>query len=245
MLREHLSQQHDGASRRVDFIDRHVSWIHHTVLQQVASSVLDLGCGPGLYTHRLARLGHACLGVDIAPAAVEYARSNTKGNLNERYELGDFTGGLSDGHFDLVMIIHGEFNTLDRAAARRLLDRVAAVLTPDGRLLLEVHPYDAVIQIGRRAPAWIAESGGLFGDGPYVRLDESRWDEGAGQAVRLNWIIDGTTFTVERFGTVTRAYSDDAYRELLKEAGLSIVAEYPSLLGDNSDRNYFVLVASR
>ena len=28
MLAEHLTQQHDAASRRFDKIDRHVAWIH-------------------------------------------------------------------------------------------------------------------------------------------------------------------------------------------------------------------------
>ena len=33
MLNEHLSQAHDAASRRFEIIEKHVSWIHHQVLQ--------------------------------------------------------------------------------------------------------------------------------------------------------------------------------------------------------------------
>jgi 2-polyprenyl-3-methyl-5-hydroxy-6-metoxy-1,4-benzoquinol methylase len=65
MLREHLSQAHDGASRRFATIDRQVAWIHDQVLRRRPSRVLDLECGPGLYTERLAALGHACTGIDI------------------------------------------------------------------------------------------------------------------------------------------------------------------------------------
>ena len=61
MLHEHLSQDYDMASRRFEIIDKHVAWIHENVLSGKASKVLDLGCGPGLYTSRLARLGHECL----------------------------------------------------------------------------------------------------------------------------------------------------------------------------------------
>jgi hypothetical protein len=32
MLREHLSQAHDAASRRSELIDGHVNWIHNEVL---------------------------------------------------------------------------------------------------------------------------------------------------------------------------------------------------------------------
>ena len=48
MLREHLSQAHDAASRRTETIDQHVAWIHQTLLRDRPTRILDLGCGPGL-----------------------------------------------------------------------------------------------------------------------------------------------------------------------------------------------------
>lgn len=74
MLREHLSQEHDRASRRFAGIDAHVSWLHRTFLGSAPSRILDLGCGPGFYTSRLARLGHRCVGVDFSPASVSTLR---------------------------------------------------------------------------------------------------------------------------------------------------------------------------
>jgi hypothetical protein len=46
MLREHLSQEHDRASRRFAVVDAHVERIDETLLAGRASRVLDLGCGP-------------------------------------------------------------------------------------------------------------------------------------------------------------------------------------------------------
>ena len=66
MLAEHLSQSHDAASRRFARIDRQVAWIHRELLEGTPTRVLDLGCGPGLYTSRLARLGHECVGIDFS-----------------------------------------------------------------------------------------------------------------------------------------------------------------------------------
>ena len=77
MLREHLSQEHDAASRRTPQIDQGVAWIHATVLHGQPSSILDLGCGPGFYTHRFVNLGHTCVGIDFGPASIEYARRTT------------------------------------------------------------------------------------------------------------------------------------------------------------------------
>jgi len=78
MLNEHLSQEHDAASRRFEIIDKHVKWIHNQVLKGNPTRILDLGCGPGLYTNRLARLGHRCVGIDFSPASIAYAREQAE-----------------------------------------------------------------------------------------------------------------------------------------------------------------------
>jgi 2-polyprenyl-3-methyl-5-hydroxy-6-metoxy-1,4-benzoquinol methylase len=90
MLQEHLTDRHDAASRRGLIIDRHVHWIHTEMLQERHSRVLDLGCGPGLYTSRLARAGHQCVGIDFGPASIQFAREQARNeNLSCHYQLGD------------------------------------------------------------------------------------------------------------------------------------------------------------
>ncbi len=90
MLREHLDQRHDHASRRVETVDAHVEWLFESVLAGRPGSVLDLGCGPGLYTERLAERGCSCLGVDISPASIEHARQVAdEGNLDCTYVQAD------------------------------------------------------------------------------------------------------------------------------------------------------------
>ncbi|GAF81101.1 unnamed protein product, partial [marine sediment metagenome] len=73
MLAEHLSQKHDMASRRFEVIDNHIEWVHHKLLESKQSKILDLGCGPGFYSSRLAKLGHECVGIDYSPASIKYA----------------------------------------------------------------------------------------------------------------------------------------------------------------------------
>jgi SAM-dependent methyltransferase len=247
MLREHLTQSHDGASRRVELIDRHVRWIHHTILGRRPQRILDLGCGPGLYTQRLAALGHECTGVDVGPAAVEYARSAAPSiKPAPEYIHGDVLSVPLGGPFDFAMMVHGEFNVFSRDQASALLRRVSAAMTPEGTLLLEVHRYSAVEAIGRRGQRWLPAASGLFSDAPHLRLDESRWDADAAQAVALNWIIDTETRLVERYATRTQAYTDDDYAKLLRHAGLSSeLRTYPSLTGDGTDPVYLVLTARK
>src|SRR5512146_557809 len=78
MLAEHLTQEHDAASRRFEIIDEQVNWIQTNLLANSPCKILDLGCGPGLYAYRLARLGHSVTGIDFSPASIRYARQQAE-----------------------------------------------------------------------------------------------------------------------------------------------------------------------
>ena len=78
MLEEHLTQEHDAASRRTEDIEEHAHWIHECLMQEKPGKILDLACGPGLYANRLARFGHGVTGVDYSPASIRYARQQAE-----------------------------------------------------------------------------------------------------------------------------------------------------------------------
>ena len=48
------------------------------LLANCPCKILDLGCGPGLYASRLARLGHRVTGIDFSPASIRYARQQAE-----------------------------------------------------------------------------------------------------------------------------------------------------------------------
>src|SRR5579864_8366591 len=70
MLRSHLDPTTDAASRRPERIDAEVSWLVSHLELREGTPVLDLGCGPGLYSIRLARRGLTVTGVDISPGSL-------------------------------------------------------------------------------------------------------------------------------------------------------------------------------
>ena len=149
MLREHLSQEHDRASRRLETIDKHVSWINNHVLGATAARVLDLGCGPGFYTARLARLGHTCVGIDFSPASVSHARSEAEREaLTCEYRLEDLGGADFGSGFDLVLLIFGELNTFPPSHAKAILAKARRALSPSGGMVLEAHSEQHVRSIG-------------------------------------------------------------------------------------------------
>lgn len=237
MLREHLTQEHDAASRRTTTIERQVAWIHEHVLGGQSAQILDLGCGPGLYTSRLATLGHTCTGVDFSPASIEYARSVSPC----RYLFGDVRAVEFGSDFDLVMMIYGELNAFSSKDAQLILDKALAALKPGGRLLLEPHTYDAVVRLGEQPPNWYSTSGGLFADQPYLCLEES-WFE-ADCAMNRYYVIDAQTGQTTTYYNTLRAYSEAEYRHLLRH--FTGVTFYPSLANDESEDYLCAIVAQK
>jgi SAM-dependent methyltransferase len=234
MLREHLSQDHDAASRRYETIDHHVRFIHERVLGGRVGRVLDLGCGPGLYAVRLALLNHHVRGIDFSPASIEYARELARG-LPCRFELADVRQANfkdPDGiGYDLVMFLFGEFNIFRPSDARSILQRARAALKPGGVLLLEPSSDEHVRRLGAEPPEWSVQPSGLFSDRPHMLLCESFWDGAARAATARYYVVDLETSQVQRSATSNQAYAEEDFRHLLAETGFSSPRFYPSLLG--------------
>jgi SAM-dependent methyltransferase len=245
MLKEHLSQRHDAASRRTRTIKKHVDWIHTRVLDENPSRILDLGCGPGLYTARLSGLGHACHGIDFGPASIDYAIKHAPENCS--YTLGDIRTTDFGSGYDLVMLINGEFNVFKPKDARLILKKACAALNPGGVLVLEVSTFDAVYETGNQPATWYSAENELFADEPHLCLMESFWDDEASVAIERYYIVDAASGEVTRHSASSQAYTEDGFREILSEAGFSAIDTYPSLMGKEnpSQRELFVLVAHK
>ena len=232
MLNEHLSQDHDAASRRSEAIDKHVEFIHHTILHRRKSSILDLGCGPGLYSTRLAQLGHTCLGIDFSPASIEYARQLAQQQaLPCSFILEDIRrANYGSGH-NLAMLIYGEINVFSRENAALILKNAWNSLDEGGVLLLEPHTFELIRNTGQGGRNWYTEESGLFSDQPHLVFVENFWDEGSGTVTTRYHVVDAATGKVTRHAQSFQAYTDDQYRDLLQECGYVDIRFYPALTG--------------
>lgn len=143
MLENHLSQQRDWASCRLTVIEQQVVWIARQL--PMGARILDLGCGPGFYTHRLAQRGFDCTGVDFSPASIAYARQQAQvAGLNIDYLQQDVREYSPIARFDFIMMTFGELNVFRAADARKLVNSSAQWLIPGGKLLIEVHTFEEV-----------------------------------------------------------------------------------------------------
>lgn len=246
MLAEHLCREHDRASRRPSIIDKHVDWIHRYLLSAKPSRILDVCCGPGLYTSRLADAGHECVGIDYSPASIAYAkREAEKRKLRCEYTFRDVrTVDFGDG-FDLVMLTYGELNVFRPADALKILKKARRALADGGLLLLEPHTYAVVKTIGERPASWYSAETGLFSGRPHICLTESFWDEATETTTVRYFVVDAASGEVPRYAQTFQAYKDEEYRAVLEKAGFGAVEFYPSFgdPGDEPASDFVVIVA--
>jgi SAM-dependent methyltransferase len=252
MLAEHLSQQHDAASRRFTIIDQHVEWIHRHVLCERPARILDLGCGPGFYLSRLARLGHSGVGIDFSPASIAYARGEgERAALPIHYWHADLRSAVFDAEggagFDLAMLLFGEFNTFRPADAQAILDKAYAALRPGGRLLLEPSTFGSVQAMGEPPSTWYAAPAGLWCDHPHLCLQDNAWDANQHAAVERYTIIEAESGAITQHAMTTHAYGEEELGGRLAACGFATVSYFPSLLGraDADHINFYAVVAHK
>jgi len=104
-------------------------------------TVLDLGCGEGGYSRRLAEDGAWVVAVDISPRLIEIAMSKAKAeNLQIEFLVRDASKlyGLENQSFEIVLAAMVLMHVADYPSAIKEIHRV---LKPYGRLVLSIlHP---------------------------------------------------------------------------------------------------------
>lgn len=243
MLAEHLSQQHDLASRRAQLIDAQLSQILRD-LPPPPSRLLDIACGPGLYLNRLVDAGHIGMGIDFSPASIEHA-ARTSARNDAEYRLGDIRTTDFGNEYDGALLLYGQINVFQRPTALSILGKACAALTPGGILILEPQTYSHIRETGMAAPSWSAQPSGLFSTEPHLTLTENSWEEGTSTGTTRIFVIDASTGSVVRHALSNEAYTEEQLTELLLAAGFGSVVHRPSLTGEVVDDGLSAVIATK
>jgi len=111
-------------------------------------NVLDLGCGLGLLSQKLAKCAEHVLGMDISATAIGHARERAAAFGNLEFEPGDILNlpASLDGKFDLVVVCDVLYylSPLDRPTLRSAVHHIADLLSPGGICLVANHYFFSV-----------------------------------------------------------------------------------------------------
>ena len=174
MLSYHLNEDIDVSSRRGQFIDASIRWmIKHFKLCE-HNRVVDFGCGPGLYTSRLAQTGAQVVGIDFSSRSIEYARRYAKQhNLDITYLEADYLTFQPHGAYDLISMIMCDFCALSPDQRAKMLSKFARLLAEDGRILLDVYSMEAFAKKEESSHYEKNQLNGLWSSEPYYAFVSS------------------------------------------------------------------------
>ncbi len=228
LLEVHLSDQTDLASRKPETIRKTIDWIL-SQFDKEKLNILDLGCGPGLYTEILAQKGHQVTGVDFSKNSIIHATEEAhKKNLDIRYLNKDYTQlNLTENEFDLVMLIFADFGPLLPGEREQLLMKIKKVLKPGGLFIFDVL-NDNNLESKVSLKNWKVSKQGFWSEKPYLALSESYLYENEKVVLYQHIIIEEENTKIYRFWN--HFFSNTDLKEILEKYDFNDIAYHQNII---------------
>ncbi|MEU2206018.1 class I SAM-dependent methyltransferase [Streptomyces hygroscopicus] len=191
--------------------------------------VLDLCCGPGVFTVPLARRGYEVTGVDRSPAMLDRARKlAAETGATVRYVQADVVEYTEPEAFDVVLNMFTSFGYFeDPADNMRVLHGMHAALAPGGTLVLDVAGKELLAR--KVVPPKVVQRG----DDLLVQTD-TVLDDWA--RLRSDWVLVRGD-RVDRAGLVWFVYSAVELRAMAEEAGFGRIEVFGGFDGRPYDQD--------
>lgn len=227
MLKDHLNPASDGASRIQESIMKITDFVlNHS---KPASRLLDLGCGPGLYTSLFKDKGYDVTGIDFNKASIDYAAGKRN---NIRYIYGDYINGYPDGKYDTVIIIYCDLDTHSDNNRDKLLKNIYNSLDNNGVFIFDVFTEE-LTRDKQEGKSWdYAPTGGFWYKDEYLLLSQTfHYPENKAFAYQYNLL---TKEEAKHFIVWDRYYSKAEINAVLLNAGFRQVSVYENILEGNN-----------
>lgn len=139
LLNAHLDDESDQGSRKYQDILQSVLWLCEYLKLPEDSKLLDLGCGPGLYSENFYGQGFNVTGIDFSQSSIDYAKEQADGyQYKIEYICQNYLEINYKEEFDVITFIYGDLCVLSHTDRALLLRKVKRALKPGGYLIFDV-----------------------------------------------------------------------------------------------------------
>ena len=246
MLSFHLNEEIDVSSRNAAFIDRSVDWIASHFKIGTRAKIADFGCGPGLYTTRLAKKQAVVTGLDFSIRSIQYAQEVAdREGLSIRYINQDYLEYEIDDRFDLILMIMCDFCALSPFQRRKLLSKFHTILKSGGSILLDVYSLKAFKQREEMAMYEANLLNGFWSPNKYYGfLNTFKYEKEKVVLDKYTIVEAGRTRTVYNW---LQYFSPGVLESELMESGFKVEGFYSDVAGSpfGSENEEFAVVARK
>ena len=220
MLAAHLNESHDKASYRKHLRERAAGNIIKKCGLKSGDSVLDLGCGPGLYAHEFAKRGIKYAGVDISTQSIGYAMAH-KGEFAGliSYIKGDYTKMHFEDKYDCAVMIWCDFGALSPEKRDSMLGNVRGALKEGGTFCFDVYAVSSPFE--ESTNGWKVEQGGFWSRGLYALLERSKYYESINAGLYHALVISEKD--MKEYMVWDKRYGKNELAQVLKKAGFDTI----------------------
>jgi SAM-dependent methyltransferase len=245
MLTFHLNEAIDVSSRNAEFINRSVEWIASEFNIGRETKIADFGCGPGLYTTRLAKRGANVTGIDFSKRSIEYAKEvAAREKLNVSYVNQNYLEFETEERFDLVLMIMCDFCALSPTQRNVILNKFRKILKPRGSVLLDVYSLSAFKQREEAATYEVNQLNGFWSPNKYYGfLNTFKYDEE--KVILDKYTIIESERTRQVYNWLQYFAPEDLENEFV-EAGFFVKGVYSDVMGNhyNEKSSEFAVIAN-
>ncbi len=172
LLAMHLEPNIDVASRSKINVEKTIDWICNKIGNQQIE-ILDLGCGPGLYTEKLAKVGHKVTGFDFSKNSINYAQKSAKLKALEiDYKCQNYLDMTNENQYDMILMIYCDFGVLSLKEREILIKNVYRALKPGGKFYFDALNENSIEKM-KFEKTWEMAQSGFWSPNPYIALSKS------------------------------------------------------------------------
>lgn len=234
MLKAHFNKDLESATRKLDFVKKSVIWITNTFPPQQYPKLIDLGCGPGIYTELFHHHGYQVTGIDLSERSICYAKTSAlKNNFNINYLLGDYTSFDLNEHYDLITLIYCDFGVFSTKSREKLLNKVYNMLNPNGALIFDVFTplkYQGMIE----TKTWEISNGGFWYNDKHLILNAFYRYDDSNTYLNQHAVIAQNKVTYYNIWEHTFTLSE--LKSDLTQAGFKNISFFKNVIGEPYQR---------